>query len=387
MTLRSPQGEGAALRETPGLEVPELSAIERNCRALLDFFRKSARELPWRVEPRNPYHTLVSELMAQQTQLDRVIPRFVEFIRRFPSLEAVAEAEEEDVLGSWSGLGYYRRAKMLHALAIRVSKEGGHLPSKAEELRLLPGIGPYTASAIASLAFGEATAVLDGNVLRVAARVLAIRGDLRSSRPQARIRLWMEGFFQFGSPGRINESMMELGALRCTPAAPECRGCPFEDSCIAHREGLEVKIPAPRPVRAPERQEWVAACVLRPDGALLLRKIDRGPILRGLWLVPLAPKAFDESAEAAAARLLPWPDAPGRVLSPVSHSITYRRMRVYPVLFESMETLDGLPEEGNWRWVHGERGSLPSSTLLEKIIKQLTSEGVFPRCGKQEPRG
>ena len=143
---------------------------------LLNWYRAHARALPWRQEPRNPYHVLVSEFMLQQTQVDRVASRFVSFIARFPTFEVLAGASEEEVLEEWSGLGYYRRARMLHRLAQEVVRRPTSLPQTAAELVMLPGIGPYTAAAVASLAFGEAEPVLDGNVMRVGARVSGSAG-------------------------------------------------------------------------------------------------------------------------------------------------------------------------------------------------------------------
>lgn len=343
--------------------------------ALLNFFAIEARELPWRIEPRDPYHTLVSELMAQQTQIDRVVPKFLEFIRRFPTVDALASAPEDEVLAAWSGLGYYRRARLLHRAAHRVAEAGGELPSRPEDLLLLPGVGPYTAAAVASLAFDCAAAVLDGNVLRVGARVLGLEGDVRRAGPASKIRGWVESFFEWTPPGRVNEALMELGALRCTPKSPCCGGCPFEPACRAHKLGRQEDIPAPRATRSPEHQEWVAACCCREDGALLVRRIDEGEILRGLWLPPIAVVGRAEELQAAAARLLPGFSGPWRALPPVRHSITYRRMRVHP-LVTIIRDGEGEHREGRG-WLEPGGRELPSSTLLEKLLGRLEEAGLY----------
>jgi A/G-specific adenine glycosylase len=159
---------------------------------VVSWFRSNARPLPWRTTPRDGYTTLVSELMAQQTRLDRVVPKYEAFVRRFPDLAALAAATEDEVLELWSGLGYYRRARHLHRLARRVAAGSGRLPTTAAELETLPGIGPYTAAAIASLAHGEAVPLMDGNIARVGARVLALPGDPRRVPAKTRILEWVE---------------------------------------------------------------------------------------------------------------------------------------------------------------------------------------------------
>ncbi|MEN8164824.1 MAG: A/G-specific adenine glycosylase, partial [Acidobacteriota bacterium] len=196
--------------------------------ALVEWFGEHARSLPWRTEPRDAYRTLISEIMLQQTQVDRVAPRFVEFVRRWPDLEALSAASEDDVLALWSGLGYYRRARMLHRLAREVVGSGrDRLPENIEALRGLPGIGDYTAAAVGSLAFGLEAPVLDGNVQRVVARVTAFEGDPRTIGARTHMKAWVEQLFPGHHPGVVNEALMELGATVCTPSGPRCGSCPL----------------------------------------------------------------------------------------------------------------------------------------------------------------
>ena len=267
--------------------------------ALEAWFSGAARRLPWR-ERRSGYHALVSEFMLQQTQVARVVDAFERFVARFPSVLALADAAEPDVVGSWQGLGYYRRARLLHAAARAVrDRHGGMLPRCANELRELPGVGPYTAGAIASIAFGERAAIVDGNVLRVLSR-LADRpsrsGDARSVR-----WAWEEaGRFVAAAadPGAANEALMELGATVCVPGAPRCGGCPLAGRCGARASGRAASIPAPKAAPARRSVHWDA--LVDADGAGLL--LVHRPA-RGLWAGMLHPPCVEGNAAAGAGEL------------------------------------------------------------------------------------
>ena len=216
--------------------------------ALLAWFEANARVLPWRGSPRDPYLVLVSEIMLQQTQVDRVIPRFVEFADRFPNFNRLAAASEEEVLTLWSGLGYYRRARMLHRLAREVLSRGGKLPSTAAELETLPGVGPYTAAAVASLAFGEGVPVLDGNVMRVGARVLAMTDDPRSAagRTGSRKSPGAWGGRQRRSPGRYSGSRnwgWFVGKCRSPPRPAHATAWWTSGSAARRSRGRSRRIP------------------------------------------------------------------------------------------------------------------------------------------------
>jgi len=334
--------------------------------ALLEWYRTCARDLPWRSEPRDPYLVLVSEIMLQQTQVDRVAPRFVEFIGRFPTIADLAAATEDEVLAAWSGLGYYRRARNLHRLAREVA---GHLPRAASDLERLPGIGPYTAAAISSLAFGEAKPVLDGNVMRVGARVLAMETDPRSAAGRRRLEAWIVTLMEGASPGKVNEALMELGAVVCRPANPGCESCPMANSCRAKAEGRPEAYPSPRRRRATVAMLWVAACAIDCNGDWLLRRIDDSPILRGLWLPPLA-ELEDGADPVVEARCL-IPDAKrcsAAVAPPVRHHITHRKIDVVPVCFE-VDIFD--PPSESWRWMDPRNLDVPTSSLLGKLVERF----------------
>lgn len=340
---------------------------------LLDWFRDHARELPWRIEPRDPYRVLVSELMLQQTQVDRVVPRFKAFMATFPDLRALAAASEEQVLAAWSGLGYYRRARLLHRLAREVASGPNRLPATAAELRKLPGVGPYTAAAVASLAFGEPVPVLDGNVLRVASRVLANSSDPRSAAGAEALLGWLRPLVEAGPPGPVNEALMELGAVVCRPSAPLCPECPLALSCVAYAEGQSERYPPVRPRRESVALTWSAACCVDGHGQWLVRRVAGGPILVGLWLPPIDAVEDGETPEEVARRMVPEPlAAPPEILPSIRHSITHRRITVVPVrlrLFDAaLATVDG-------RWVDPDSDAIATSSLFDKIrrVSELLS--------------
>ena len=344
---------------------------------LLAWFSARARTLPWRETPRDPYRVLVSEVMLQQTQVDRVVPRYRAFLERFPDVEALAAAPEEAVLEAWSGLGYYRRARNLHAAARAVAAAGGRFPARAAALRALPGVGEYTAAAVASLAFGEAVPVLDGNVLRVGSRFLALDVPARGAPGRRRIAAWVGTLMAGRPPGRINEALMELGATVCARTAPACGECPLAAACGGRASGDPGRWPEPRRTRRPERIAWIAALAFDPAGRLLLRRIDEGPILRGLWLPPLGTVREDADPAAEAAALLAGivPVGPGQAAAPVRHAIAHRRLEVRPVVFGAGP--DGALG-GAWRWADPGRPGVPTSSLLRKVLGAAAAVPVPP---------
>jgi A/G-specific adenine glycosylase len=295
--------------------------------------------------------------MLQQTQVDRVVPRFESFVGRFPTFEVLAAASEEEVLAEWSGLGYYRRARMLHRLAREVVERPEGIPRLAGELVKLPGIGPYTAAAVASLAFGEGEPVLDGNVMRVGARALAMGLDPRSDEGRRRLEAWIRGLMDGEPAGQVNEALMELGATVCTPAEPGCGRCPLGS--------------APRGRRATEKVRWVAACVVAEDGTWLLRRVDEGPILRGLWLPPLVEIEDGADPTAAAARLVPVDVTSSQKVGPaVRHNITHRRIVVVPIRFGAARIDE---PSAAWRWVDPKNPGVPTSSLLQKLVDAMSN--------------
>lgn len=334
------------------------------------WFADHARPLPWRTCPREPYRVLVSELMLQQTQVERVAPLYWAFVRRFPSLTALAAAAEDDVMAAWSGLGYYRRARLLHRLARQVVVEmGGVLPGSAEALERLPGVGPYTAAAVASMGFGQPVPAVDGNVARVACRLLAF-ADPRSAAGRRRIADWVRGLLEVGAPGVVNEALMELGATVCRPVSPSCERCPLETDCRAHAAGRESFYPPPRPRRPTLNLRWVAACCIDPEGRWLLRRVCAGPILVGLWLPPIVEIADGEDpVERALGLGLPPPTAQPERVEDLKHVITHRQIRVAPVVVLTEE--GRTDRDGGERWLDPRRPRFPTSSLLAKLVSAV----------------
>lgn len=275
-----------------------IASIRRN---LLRWYRRNHRDLPWR-KTADPYAIWVSEIMLQQTRVETVVPYFNRFLRQFPSARALAKAPLEKVLRAWQGLGYYTRARNLHAAARHVVAHcDGRLPSSVVGLRTLPGIGRYTAGAIASIAFGRDEPVVDGNVARVIARLPGLRGNVKS--PAMQRRLWeIAGqLIPLGSAGDFNQALMELGAIICAPTNPRCADCPLRRLCRAIAKGRGPKrVNTGRRKAAPHYHVAVAAILKR--GRILIGRRRPEGLLGGLWELPGGKIHPGESAPAAAVR-------------------------------------------------------------------------------------
>lgn len=267
----------STLSEGVGEDLPPVAAeadLARLRQALLAWYGRAQRALPWRAS-RQPYHIWLSEIMLQQTRVAAVLAHYREFLEAFPSIAALAAAREEAVLARWSGLGYYRRARLLHRAAQQVVEEfDGRLPSSAVELRQLAGIGRYTAAAIASIAFGEAVAVVDGNVARVVARLDGV------SRAEAALWQRAEQLLDGRRPGAWNQAMMELGALICLPRHPTCVDCPLR--CWCRAPGAEVGKP-----RVARRRQQIARAWIESRGRLyLVQRSNVASKMAGMWELP-----------------------------------------------------------------------------------------------------
>lgn len=254
---------------------------------LLAWYAENKRTMPWRGHP-DPYAVWVSEIMLQQTQVNTVRPYFERFLKAFPSVQALAEAEDTPLFKAWEGLGYYTRVRNLRKAAqIICGGPGGRLPATAGELEKLPGIGPYTAAAIASIAFGEATPVVDGNVARVFARRNALKDDFTKLPPRRKLADWLTPHIRAsGSPADFNQAMMELGALVCTPRNPQCGNCPLKTACRAYKTGSQARYPVPPASKTIPKHS--AAVVLLRDTAdrVLLVRYKGTRLLGNLWALP-----------------------------------------------------------------------------------------------------
>jgi len=279
------------------MDRPIRAKLRRLRPRLLTWYDQQRRRLPWRERP-TPYRVLVSEFMLQQTQVDKVLPYFKAFTTRFPTIDALAEGDLDEVLRLWAGLGYYSRARNLHRSArLIVQRHGGRLPDDERALRALPGIGPYTAAAIRSIAFDLEAALVDGNVDRVLTRILALREHPALDEQRQEVAAAAKVLVRGERPGDLNQALMEMGALVCKPAAPTCDACPVLRSCGARRQGIERLIPLPR--RRAERKELRLAVGLVAEGDryLLCRRPEEG-LFGGLWELPSV-EAKGRAARAA----------------------------------------------------------------------------------------
>jgi A/G-specific adenine glycosylase len=300
--------------------------------ALLDWYRANRRDLPWR-RSRDPYAIWISETMLQQTRVETVIPYYERFLERFPTVDALADADEEDVFTLWAGLGYYSRARNLHRASRQIAREhGGKLPRQADELRALPGIGPYTAGAVASIAFDAPEAIVDGNVVRVLTRIHGIREDTASRTTMD--RLWQEAALlaEGDSPGDLNQGLMELGALVCTPRAPRCLACPLVRSCDAHAQGDAEDLPIKTKKTRQKSFEAVCAAIERRGRRLVTRRPERG-LMAGMWELAggdlLSGEAPEEGIHRALREHVGLEVEQAEQVGEVAHVFTHRRLRLH----------------------------------------------------------
>jgi A/G-specific adenine glycosylase len=352
-------------------EAPTTAKAHGLRRALLAWFERERRDLPWR-RTRDPYAIWLSEVMLQQTRVETVVPYYERFLARFPNVHALAEAAQDDVLALWSGLGYYRRARMLHAGAKQIVQEhGGQLPRTARELVSIRGIGRYTAGAIASIAHREATPLVDGNVARVLARLFAIEDDVTSTKGVARLWALADELVAPEDPGAWNEALMELGAIICVPRAPRCLVCPVRASCEARARGIEAELPRGKAKGAvPEERRWAAVLVAR--GAVLLGKRKAELRFGGTWEPPTVEEVSSEKRAARAlARLLGRGRLSLSARGEFVHVLTHRRLTVAVLAGRSPTRIRPAPTGPYeaFEWVAPDRlDRIGLSTLARKVL-------------------
>ena len=343
----------------------ENSSIIR--RRLKEWYRGSKRELPWRAT-RDPYRIWVSEIMLQQTRVAVVIPYYRRFLERYPDLPALARASEAELLACWSGLGYYGRARNLQKAARQMLKAGG-FPSECETIRALPGVGDYTAAAIASMAFGLPQAALDGNVTRVLARLTNDAGDVSAASTRQRLRQVAEGLLDRKDPGGFNQALMELGATLCLPRDPQCLLCPVRAHCQARRQGTERALPV-KPRKKPPVRIWKTVLIVERGGKLLLRPRD------GFWELPEADQLLVTSEPEA--------------LGSFRHSITHHQY-----VFTVAAARFGRAPRG-FRWIPRDQlETVPLSTVARKALGLRTAglahslyyQSSIPLRAAKIPRG
>lgn len=312
-------------------ELPSASWRREMRRRLLAWFKRHARDLPWR-RTRDPYHVWVSEIMLQQTQVVTVIDYFQRFLAAFPTIQALAAADEQEVLRLWEGLGYYRRARSLHrAAAAVVNEQGGVFPREMAAARRLPGIGRYTAGAILSIAFDDPHPIVEANTIRLYSRLLAYRGATHARDGEQLLWRFAEAVLPRRGAGQLNQALMELGATICLPRAPRCEVCPLVAHCPTFAAGLQAEIPAARPKPRIEQVREAAVVVRRGRSVLLMRR-GEGQRWAGLWDFPrfgVSSRAEQELSDELAAgvlRLTGIAIAAGAKLATIRHGVTRFRI-------------------------------------------------------------
>jgi A/G-specific adenine glycosylase len=359
-------------------------------RQLLAWFQKYQRDLPWR-RNKNPYYIWVSEVMLQQTRVDTVVPYFQRFIEKFPTLSALADAPEEEVLKSWEGLGYYSRARNLHAAVKEVKeKYNAEVPRDQEKFSALKGVGPYTAGAVLSIAYGLPLPALDGNVMRVLSRYFLIAEDITKGSTRAYMERLLHDLIPPDAAGDFNQALMELGALVCTPKSPHCLTCPVMEQCAGRLEGVEETLPVKKKGKPPRLERRLVAYVRgegRERGKILVRQRPEKGLLAKMWELPhveledaVLIGREPQAGDYLAAKLLAQDNvriAPGEWLMEAEHTFSHIHwnLQVFacrPAAAE-MELKNGL--DGRYRWIslaETEQYAFPNVFL--KILRALKNK-------------
>lgn len=351
------------------VEREEIDRIERR-RKLLAWFDQQQRDLPWR-KSRDPYPVWISEIMLQQTRVDTARPYFERFIQAFPSVEDLASAEVEAVLSQWSGLGYYQRARRLHAAARQIVAGGEGFPSSFAGWLRLPGVGPYTAAAISSIVLSLREPAIDGNVMRVVGRLLALEEDPRKKSGYRAVQTEARTLLDLQRPGDSNQAIMEIGATLCLPRRPRCSKCPLEQDCLAAAAGEPESYPVTGRKAPMVRQQRQLAVVESQGRVLLFRRPADSARLAGLWEFPWIDGGSHEPPESALGQRYggQW-----KVESPrgrVNHSVTNRSFQI-EVVEASLTSEDEVAEgpEAGW-FSRSDLAGLPVTGLVGKVLRLL----------------
>jgi A/G-specific adenine glycosylase len=341
---------------------------------LIAWHKKHGRhDLPWQ-QTTDPYRVWLSEIMLQQTQVATVIPYYERFLARFPRLSDLAAAPVAEVMALWSGLGYYARARNLHACAQAVvARHGGEFPRDAAAIAALPGIGRSTANAIAVFCFGQRAAILDGNVKRVLARCFGIDGFPGAAAVESRLWRHAESLLPARATATYIQAQMDLGATLCTRAKPRCGACPLRDICVAYRENRVAELPAPRPRRAVPQRE-ATLLILRQGDSILFEQRPPAGIWGGLLSLPELPAATDAAAHAATlgCRIVDSSELPSMV-----HAFTHFKLDIRPLLCEV--ELSPHAAEAGLRWL---KPAALAQAALPAPVRRLLA-GITPAAGKK----
>jgi len=360
------------------MEMEPASKLKQIRRHLLRWYDRNRRSLPWR-NTQDPYAIWVVETMLQQTQVTTVLPYYLRFLTAFPTLASLNRAPKDRVLSLWSGLGYYRRAENLKKAARKISREhSGKLPQDFHILLTLPGIGPYTAGAIMSIAFNQPYPALDGNARRVLQRLFYIKREKHLQEIGRRL-------VSPERPGHFNQALMELGARICHSRDPNCPSCPLASYCFAKTKGSFRSPIGAAPGHKTKNVEWPLA-LIQKNGRILLHRRPQGGLLEGLWEIPGGERKERESAKSTLARYLKGlgqQTSPAFEIGVIRHNITYRNIRALLYFFPAVH-ISHLPDSC-WRWVPTSSLSrYPLSSLSLKAIKLYRTRGLNPRV---RPKG
>lgn len=355
-------------------------------RWLLAWYQPMLRNMPWR-GTRDPYHIWVAEVMLHQTQAQTVAPYFERFLRAFPSVEALSAASLDDVLKLWEGLGYYARARHLYEAArLIMEKHGGAIPATKGDLLALPGVGPYTAGAILSIAYGQDEPVVDGNVVRVLCRAFDVAED--PSRPSVRRALWrLAGhLLPAGQAGDFNQALMDLGAGICTPRSPQCGSCPWHNYCRSYQQGNQAERPL-RPARRPKPHHEIAIGVIERDGRVLIARRPARGLLGGLWEFPGGKIEAGETAEQALSREVREElgiEVTGATpFMAIDHAYTHFRVTLHVMRCRYRAGTPQCRACDDWRWEEIEKlGTYAFPAANQRIItalQQTVQSAVSPK--------
>ena len=347
---------------------------------LLAWFARHARDLPWRRE-RTPYRVWVAEVMLQQTRTETVEGYYERFLNRFPTVEVLASAPLEEVLKAWEGLGYYARARNLHATARQVATaRDGYLPGTFEELLALPGVGRYIGGAVASIAFGRDVVAVDGNARRVLCRVMGIREDVSRSSVQRDLETLAASLLPAGRAGAFNEALMELGATVCAPRSPGCERCPLRDLCQAYAAGDPEALPVRRPRRSVPHYDVAAAVTTRADGRVLVAQRNTDDMLGGLWEFPGGKREDGETLDECLVREmreeLDVEVEVGEPLIVIDHAYTHFRITLHAFRCRLVGGEPRCLDCAAFRWAtQAELEALPMSVADRKVAQVLGEKG------------
>ena len=343
---------------------------------LKEWFKRNKRFLPWRTDT-IPYKILLSEIMLQQTQVNQIKPYYDKFLRIFPTVEALAQSELEDVLMVWQGMGYYSRASNLHKAAQLIVKDyDGKIPNTWEQLSNLPGFGPYTTSAILSIAYNKPYPVIDGNVTRVITRLFGIRDDIRLKNTKSVINRHAQELLDPKQPGIFNEAIMELGATVCRPQSPKCTFCPINELCIANNKNQTNIIPL-KSRRGQRVSRMINFYILKYEKSFLLVKRPQKGLLAGLWEFP-ASQIISEGNNPGKLIFPEWMnirEKPQKVWQPIKHTYTHFNATYHPYLF-IINNRDFIPagyEEHKWISL-AEIARLPIHRAMQKTVEKISSD-------------